>query len=287
MRRLFFPESGAGLSLAEIMVGVAITGIVSVFAMNQFSDFTRRQWEAETKASAVAETELAAEVIQKNLPQFVHSVTGTNGETAPPSTFWTCNSMGCTMNISYNYTNNDGVAATDPATVTPMKAECVSIEDAKLSSDAVGLHERAVLPGNPRCLTCDTGKAPRLTVSTYTFDASSGAPIKGPKDLEFPKKVGSMARQGNLAMGVCVEVASYEERLGSVFQTASGPVVQDLNIPRFDRWRITLIPVYSRLAPSAQRSGSQIKSDLQSPVTEILISAPQRFAPGFKVTPIP
>lgn len=278
MRHLFFPKSSAGLSLAELMVGVAITGIVSVFAMNQFSDFTRRQWEAETKASAVAETELAAEVIKKTLPQFIHSVTGTNGETVPLSSFWSCNSAGCTMTISYNYTNNDGVAAANPATVTPMKADCVSITDAKLSSPAVGLHEKAAIPGNPNCLSCARGKAPQLTLSTYTFDASSGAPIKGPKDLVFPKEIGAMAKQGNLAMGVCVEASAYSENIGTA--------TQPLPVTRYDRWRITLIPVYSRLAPSAQRSGAQIKSDLQSPVTEILISAPQRFAPGFKVTPI-
>jgi hypothetical protein len=293
LHRFFDPEASSGLSLAEIMVGVAITGIVSVFAMNQVSDFTRRQWEAETKSNAVAETELAADAIKKTLPQFVYSVTGSNGETAPPSNFWSCNSTSCVMQIDYQYTNIDGAAGAPLPALRPIQADCVPIQDAKLATAGVGLDEKAALPfpappavrtgDHPSCLSCATGKAPRLIVRTYNFDATTGVPsIAGtfyyPKRNGSVEQVGSMNRQSNLAMGICVETLAYQENLGTA--------LQPLNVNRYDRWKISLIPVYSRIAPTAQRSEAQIKSDLQSPVTEILISAPQRFAPGFRITPV-
>lgn len=285
MRRLLHSNKMAGLSLAELMVGVAITGIVSVFAMSQFSDFTRRKWEAETKASSVAETELAAQVIKKTLPQFLPSVVGDNGETVPPSSFWSCTSTSCIMNINYQYTNIEGVAAN--SSVTPMRADCVSIQDSRLASAVVGLDEKATLPfpappaartsDDPSCLSCATGLAPQLTVNTYNFDSTSGAPSVA-ATFKYPKVVGSLTRQGNLAMGVCVKAPAYQEN--------EGTVAQPLIVNRYDRWKVTLVPVYPRLAPSSQRSDAQIKSDLQAPFVEILISASQRFAPGFRVIPI-
>lgn len=325
MHRFFHPEMSSGLSLAEVMVGVGITGIVSVIAMNQLSDFTRRQWEAETKASAVAETELAAQIIQKTLPQFVHSVTNTNGEkmpqtitdhdVQPPMSFWSClqpkeerpwNSSqqpreNCAMSVNYQYTDVDG----NPATqwVTPLEVKCVKVVDNVLRRPRVQLKEKAGIVHPTRgfgfldssCLSCrwDTSvqggwtSAPQLTVRTYTFDPSTGAPsVAG--EFSYPKNtndVGSWKRQGLLAMGVCVEAPGYTENMGTV--------TQRLDVTRYDRWKITLVPVYSRAAPFP-KGNSEIEGDyldrvggqLQANRTEILISVPKRFAPGFRVTPI-
>ena len=324
LQRYFHNDLRSGLSLAEIMVGVAITGVVSVFAMNQLSDFTKRQWEAETKASAVAETELAAEIIKKTLPQFVHSVTNTNGENVPqtitdhdvqpPKSFWSClqpkperpwNSAqqpleNCAMSINYEYTNINGDAAAD--WVTPLEVKCVKVVDNVLRRPRVYLKEKAGIVHPTRgfgfldssCLSCtwDTSvqggwtSVPQLTVRTYTFDPSTGAPtVAG--TFSYPKTiddVGSWKRQGVLAMGVCVEAPAYTENIGTL--------AQPLEVPRYDRWKITLVPVYSRAAPFPKGSLEddqyldRISAQLQANRTEILITAPQRFAPGFRITPV-
>jgi hypothetical protein len=86
-------------------------------------------------------------------------------------------------------------------------------------------------------------------------------------------------------MGVCVEAPGYTENMGTV--------TQRLDVTRYDRWKITLVPVYSRAAPFP-KGNSEIEGDyldrvggqLQANRTEILISVPKRFAPGFRVTPI-
>lgn len=325
MHRFFHPKVSSGYSLAEIMVGVAITGVVSVFAMNQLSDFTRRQWEAETKASAVAETELAAEIIKKTLPQFVHSVTDTNGENVPqtitahdvqpPKSFWSCLQPkperpwsssqqpleNCAMSINYQYTDINGNTATE--WVTPLEVKCVKVVDNVLRRPRVYLKEKAGVVHPTRgfgfldssCLSCtwDTSvqggwtSAPQLTLRTYSFDSETGAPtVAG--TFTYPKvkeqEFGSWNRQGVLAMGVCVEAPAYTEN--------DGTPAQRFDVKRYDRWKITLVPVYSRAAPFPKGSLEddqyldRISAQLQANRTEILITAPQRFAPGFRITPV-
>ena len=283
MRSIHHLKSCAGVSLAEIMVGVAITGIVSVFAMNQLSDFTKRQWESETKASSVAETELAAQIIGKTLPLFVASVNGSDGLTnASP---WGCFRSGtsCTMTINYSYSDIDGNPLSTP--VTPMEVNCEVIQDARLTNETVALRKKASImtSSSPEtfdssCLTCPAGKAPQLKLRTYEFNSTTGAPTES-LPIFFPKKVGELSKQGSLSMGVCFKTSPYQENMGP-------SVTQPWNVDKYDRWNVTLRPVYSRVSVTAGMQASSIEKSLQANSTSIVISVPKRFAPGMRVTPV-
>ncbi len=271
----------AGLSLAEIMVGVAITGIVSVFAMNQLTDFTKRQWESETKASSVAETELASQILGKTLPLFVASVNGSDGLTN--ATPWSCSTSSCTMSILYLHSDIDGNPLS--TTVTPLRADCVAIQDARLNNETVALRKKASImtSSSPEtfdssCLTCPAGQAPQLTVKTYDFNATTGAPTEA-ATMRFPKSVGELSKQGSLTMGVCVKTSPYQENMGP-------SVTQRWDVTKYDRWSVTLRSVYSRVSVTAGMQAGTIANSLQANSTPIIISVPKRFAPGFRVTPV-
>ena len=261
----------SGMTLTETLVGVAITSVVSVFAMNLITEYTRRAWEGETKAGVTAEMEAASGRIKKTLPQFVVSVTDNNGTTAPGSNFWKCTASACSMSVNYKFTNMDGVP--DSAALNPMRADCVAIADTALAPAAVGLHSKSrISAAGSGCLSCPVGQAPQLTVNLYDFNPTTGVPtIVG--TTKFPYAVGNMAKQSALAMGVCLTAAPYSYR----FKIDS--------LTRYDRWEVTLIPVYSRRAPTSGMTDSEIGSNLVAAPDKILITPPRRFAPGFLYTP--
>jgi len=284
-------KNEAGMTLPEILIGLAITGVVSVFAMNLLVDFNRRAWESETKASANADVEAASALIKKNLPFFVQSVsdpTGNDpyGSTQPDSSNWTCSGSSCTwkcyagiktyceMSLSYSYKDINGTNYSD--TLTPIHAECYDPIDSIFGQPAVGLNTKAVDSTlGSACLTCPAGKAPQLRVAYYTFDATTGAPTEATR--VFPQSVGMMSRQGVLAMGACFNIDGYTYNDGTASAAA--------NITRYDRWKITLIPVYTSMAPSASQTASQINQALRASSEKILITRPSRFGPGFRFTP--
>lgn len=281
LRRVFVKYKTNGFSLAELMIGVAITGIVSVFAMNQLSDFTKRQWESETKASSVAETEVVSQIIGKTLPLFVASVNGSDGLTN--ATPWSCTASSCTMTINYSYSDIDGNPLSTP--VTPMRADCVAIQNARLNNETVALRKKASImtSSSPEtfdssCLTCPAGQAPQLTVKTYDFNATTGAPTEA-ATMRFPKSVGELSKQGSLTMGVCVKTSPYQENMGP-------SVTQRWDVTKYDRWNVTLRPVYARVSVTAGMQASTIANSLQANSTPIVISVPKRFAPGMRVTPV-
>jgi prepilin-type N-terminal cleavage/methylation domain-containing protein len=289
----FFPKcrrSGSvGMTLPEVLVSVAITGIVGSLAFNLITDFTRRAWEHESKSKAIDERELAANIIRRELSQFVTSVTGPYGEVVQPADFWRCTPSSCEMKVNYRYRDINGGESTvllgNPSlsTPSPLRAECVDISDARLAPGDVKLHEKAKMdfpgdtPANSKCLKCPAGKAPQISVNMYRFDANTGAPsVIGTRT--FPQAVGRMANQGSLAMGICVDWPAYKYNVG----TAVTPLLVD----RYDRWAVTLIPVYPRLAQRGGVKDEEIKQSLQSMPSKILISPSKRLGPELRVTPV-
>jgi prepilin-type N-terminal cleavage/methylation domain-containing protein len=266
----------AGMTLPEVLVSVAITGIVGSLAFNLLTDFTRRAWEHEARSKAIDQRELAANIIKRELSQFITSVTGPYGEDVPAADFWTCSSSSCEMKITHKYRDIDGVENTAPLNPPPLSAECVDISDARLAPAGVGLHNKAKGSlGNTKCLECPAGKAPRLTVSMYNFDSTSGAPSVISTKV-FPQTVGKIADQGLLAMGICVEWPAYQYNVGAAVTPVS----------RYDRWAITLIPVYAGIAQMGGMNNTQIAASLASATTKVLVSSSKRLAPDFKITPV-
>ena len=294
----FFPKcrrSGSvGMTLPEVLVSVAITGIVGSLAFNLITDFTRRAWEHESKSKAIDERELAANIIRRELSQFVTSVTGPYGEVVPPADFWRCTTSSCEMKVNYRYRDINGGESTvllgnpspsTPALSTPppLRADCVDISDARLAPGDVKLHEKAKrdFPGdttaNSKCLKCPAGKAPQISVNMYRFDANTGAPsVIGTRT--FPQAIGRMANQGNLAMGICVDWPAYKYNVG----TAVTPLLVD----RYDRWAVTLIPVYARTAQMGGMDNAKIAASLGTADSKVLVSTSKRLAPEFKYTPL-
>lgn len=266
----------AGITLPEVLVSVAITGIVGSLAFNLLTDFTRRAWEHEAKSRTIDERELAANIIKRELPQFIKSVTGSYGEDLPATNFWSCDSSACVMSVTYSYQDING--ATGNPVLEPLRADCVDISDARLKPAAVDLHNKAKGSlGAAKCLECTAGKAPQISVNMYRFDANTGAPsVIGTRT--FPQTVGRMANQGSLAMGICVDWPTYQHNVG----TAATP----LNVNRYDRWEVTLVPVYPRLAQRGGMVDEEIKQSLQSMPSKILISPSKRLAPEFRLTPV-
>jgi len=289
----FFPNcrrSGSvGMTLPEVLVSVAITGIVGSLAFNLITDFTRRAWQHEARSKAIDERELAANIIKRELPQFIKSVTGPYGEVVPSADFWSCTPSSCEMKVNYKYRDINGAESTvllsnaSLVTPSPLRAECVDISDARLAPGDVKLHEKAKrdFPGdttaNSKCLKCPAGKAPQISVNMYRFDANTGAPsIIGTRT--FPQAVGRMANQGNLAMGICVDWPAYKYNVG----TAVTPLLVD----RYDRWAVTLIPVYARTAQMGGMDNAKIAASLATADSKVLVSTSKRLAPEFKYTPL-
>jgi hypothetical protein len=263
------------MTLPEVLVSVAITGIVGSLAFNLLTDFTRRAWEHEARTKAIDQRELAANMIRREVSQFIKSVTGPYGEDAPSADLWTCNSSLCEMKILYKYQDINGGSGSKE--LFPLKAECLDVSDARLAllpSD-LGLHAKAKGSlGNTKCLECPAGKAPRLAVTMYKFDSTSGAPTLVDTKY-FPQNVGKMRDQGLLAMGVCVDWPSYPYNNGT-----------GADVPRYDRWAVTLIPVYARTAQMGGMDNAKIAASLATADSKVLVSTSKRLAPDFKYTPL-
>ncbi len=268
------PEQ-SGMTLPEVLVTIAITGIVSTFGYRLFSDFAAFTWSQEVKAAAIDQRELAAQLIRKTLPNFVESVTGPLGAVAPSPSFWVCNSSRCRMNVTYLYTNING--AQDSIPLEPMRADCVSVENARLSANEISLKATDTALGS-RCLRCEAGKLPQLTIRLYQYDATTGFPtVSG--ERKFPTTVGSLSKQGAIAMGVCVEASPYNEALGNGLAIGSGI--------RYDRWSVSLIPVVPLRTLRSSMTAADISSSLGFLPDKIPITKESRFAPGFRYTPMP
>jgi type II secretory pathway pseudopilin PulG len=269
----FFVDHISGMSLPEVMVSVAITSVVGYLAFGLITDFNQRAWEHEAKSRALDERELAANIIKRELPQFINSVTGPYGETRPASSTWTCTSASCRMEIDYQYSDINGNSDSRP--LIPIEAKCVDITDTRLANSDVKLNEKAKgTLGFPKCIECPPGKAPQVSVKMYRFDANTGAPsVTGFRT--FPRDVGKMSTQGSLAMGICVDWPSYQYNAG-----------MGLNVNRYDRWEVTLIPVYPRLAQRGGMKPKEIEQSLQSTPSKILISPSKRLGPELRLTPV-
>lgn len=271
-----FISGSYGMTLTEVLISVGITSVVLVFAFNLITDFTRRSWEHETKSKAMDELELAANIIISSLPQFITSVTGPMGEDVPPATFWSCTSSDCVMSVVYSYKDLNGVSAS--TTLNPLRADCVSVTDARLATSGVGLNTKANGSlGAAKCLHCPVGKAPRISVNMYSFDATSGAPTVRTPAMFFPKDIGQTSKQGSLAMGICVDWPAYLYNDGTATAT--------LNVNRYDRWSVTLIPVFAKDAQRGGMTDAQIAASLNSLERKILVSPTNRFAPDFGFMP--
>jgi hypothetical protein len=262
------------MTLPEVLVSVAITGIVGSLAFNLLTDFTRRAWEHEARTKAIDQRELAANMIRREVSQFIKSVTGPYGEDAPSADLWTCNSSLCEMKILYKYQDINGGSGSKE--LFPLKAECLDVSDARLAllpSD-LGLHAKAKGSlGNTKCLECPAGKAPRLAVTMYKFDSTSGAPTLVDTKY-FPQTVGKMSNQGSLAMGVCLDWPAYQYHNGIAV------------VPRYDRWEVTLITVYARFSQRGGMTAVEISDSLARSETKILVSPSRRLAPDFRYTPV-
>jgi prepilin-type N-terminal cleavage/methylation domain-containing protein len=270
-----FISGSYGMTLTEVLVAVAITSVVLVFAFNLITDFTRQAWEHESKARMTDEAELAANVIKSQLPQFITSVTGPLGTDAPPANFWVCTSSDCKMSITYKYKNLNG--DTSSSEVNPIRAKCESIQDARLATAGVGLNTKATGSlGAAKCLECPVGKAPRISLDIYDFDATSGAPtVTGTMDFpKNPEDVGRSTKQGALAMGICVDWPGYSYNAGN-----------GLTDTRYDNWVIIAIPVWAYRTLHARMTEPEIRDSFYARPPRIQVSPNNRFAPDFRFIP--
>ena len=268
----------SGMSLPEVMVSVAITSVVGYLAFGLITDFNQRAWEHEARSRTLDERELAANIIKRELPQFINSVTGPYGELEPNSpsspSFWTCTPASCRMEIKYQFSDINGGSGSND--LVPIQANCVDITDTRLANPKVELNKKAkgTLDSSKCLVECPAGKAPQISVNMYRFDANTGAPsVIGTRT--FPQAVGRMANQGNLAMGICVDWPTYQHNAGI-----------GLNVNRYDRWEVTLVPVYPRLAQRGGMEDEEIKQSLQSTPSKILISPSKRLGPELRLTPV-
>lgn len=277
MLPLFDKNATAGLSLAEIMVGVAITGIVSLVALDQFTQLNRGMWANENRADTSQQLNQVSDMIRGNLPQFIPSAVGSDGETNPVG-LWTCiENQRCTMSITYN-----------TETINPIVATCEPLQNVALR----GTTQQSIFKaqymdpslGVTSCLACGANDAPRLTINTYDIDAATNRPVLR-NTVRIPSVengVGNTSRNGALAMGVCVEAKPYQYNHG----TSTAPYWA----ARYDRWAVSLMPVFLARQLRPGLTGTTFTQDLMgalSSIPEKLMLAPSRqFSPGIIYTPV-
>lgn len=277
MLPLFDKNSAAGLSLAEIMVGVAITGFVSMIALDQFVQLNRGMWINENRAITVQQLERSSNIIRNTLPRFMSSVVGADGETIPNG-LWTCGigPLGvrqCTMSITYNN-----------VVINPIYASCEYISNLALrGSDQQTLFRAHYMDASisGECLSCGPNRAPRLTVVDYEIDGATNLPVEKSR-LTMPSNVGDTSEMGVIAMGICVEAKPYQYNHGT--PTAANWV------NRYDRWAVSLMPVYLARPLKAGLTGRDFISDLAGALSSIpdklMLAPPRQISPGLIYTPV-
>ncbi len=252
------------MTLPEVMIVVAISGIVMMLGSKILIDFFTQSRLREAKVQAVSERETASQFIKKSLTGFVPIVTGVGGKTAPAANFWVCSASSCVM--------------TAPTGATPLRVDCASVSDERLRQSSINTIARDQQLG-AKCLTCPAGRAPQVSVSMFRYDPTTGNPTTVISTKQFPNVVGALSNVGSLAMGVCVDVAPYRHKAGS----PDSPWEEI----RYDRWSISLITVYLEKPLRASMTPAEVSSSLAYRADKIFISPDRRFAPGFRFVPSP
>lgn len=152
-------RSEAAFSITELMIACALTGIVMVYAVNTFNDYTKAQTNAEAAAAAENDLDSIEKLLKKRWAQRERPLSVTNdmpGEfTARYPGFTFGNAM-----AAYNCDSNRG-AASFPGGFANTPA-CVAARDATTPAQvATFVNQRAVniLVGS---ITPDLGGGPRV-----------------------------------------------------------------------------------------------------------------------------
>jgi prepilin-type N-terminal cleavage/methylation domain-containing protein len=254
-----------GFSLVELLVAVPISAIVVIGAYRFYNLTMDLNWAQEKKSFVISQNEITTKRLKTVLTPFVRDVTGVDGSSMPPPSFWNCSGSGCTMDVTRG-----------GATYRIIDAQCEDVENSDLKSMGK-LNDRSVSQDiKTSCLQCPAGQAPKLTVSHYHWEGTSTIPILDGSQT-IPPRVGR-AQDGLLAYGICVQAPGYSPFNG--FMGRSG------GTQRYDRWTITLIPVFANKLIPAQPSEEFITNAISTRNTAIMISGDRRLGGDSSFTPI-
>ena len=257
------PENG--FSLVELLVAIPIFAIVIIGAYRFYNQNQELNWAQEKKSFVISQNEITTKRLKTVLTPFVRDVTGADGSSMPPPSFWNCSGSRCTMDV-----------ARGGATYRIIDAQCEDVENSDLKSMG-HLNDRAVSEViKASCLQCPAGKAPKLTVNLYYWEGTSTIPkLAGTQTI--PQIVGR-AQDGLLAYGICVQAPGYVPFKGFMGRTGS--------TERYDRWTITLIPVFANKPIRSQPDADFIASSILVRNTAIMISGDRRLGEDASFTPI-
>lgn len=257
------PENG--FSLVELLVALPISAIVIIGAYRFYNQNQELNWAQEKKSLVVSQNEITTKRLKTVLPPFVRDVTGVDGSTMPPPSFWNCSGSGCTMDVTRG-----------GATYRIIDAQCQEVENSDLKSMG-HLNDRSVSQAiKTSCLQCPAGQAPKLTVNLYYWEGTSTIPKLGGAQT-IPQIVGR-AQDGLLAYGICVQAPGYSPFNGFMGRLGG--------TQRYDRWTITLIPVFANKPIPAQPSEEFITNAIWTRNTAIMISGDRRLGEDSSFTPI-
>lgn len=247
-----------GFSMVELMVTVAISGILALSINSVYSNYIQQKYAIESKAAALADIDTASKFLRVNLPYVIYNTTGPDGTTDLPPNWWDCttNSNMCVLSAYLTATHN-----ADDAFTQIISAQCQSITDPAIKASSINTF--AVDQTNQGdCTKCPTGMMPVVYITSFSnvsnkFTANGSA-------IAFPSIVNKI-QAGTIATGLCFNHAGYQYNNG----TAAAPI----NITRYDRWTITLIAVYLKAPIPPNATGAQV-DNLLAKITERIMVSP-------------
>jgi Tfp pilus assembly protein PilV len=268
------PNNESGYSMLELLIASAV-GIIAVgIAYVVFQNFMDQKWAQESKSAMIDELEGATRLIRTTMPDYVNTVTGNDGTTAPDANFWNCtDGSGCTMDIldpRYSTTTSMRI----------MEVSCVTNNDSLTSGSLI--NNMAVDSSIASiCGTCSSGFKPIVNIYSYKaqVDAATGVETLQNIGMKTFPSLGSSAMGGMLAMSVCVSAPAYTFNAG----TTAAPN----NITRYDRWTFTLIPIYPVNPIKTALTSSSGPNFLSMLPDRVIITGDQKLGDSLRFVPTP
>jgi hypothetical protein len=147
-----------------------------------------------------------------------------------------------------------------------MEVTCEPITDSKLTgSNIYSIAVDSSIAGS--CAKCTSGSFPKLKLNQFDVSPDTGA-ISLRSSSFYPNKVSS-GNGGLVALGACLSMPMYTVNNGTV----DVPMI----VNRYDRWTVTVVPVYMKGAPRSSDTSTEINQKLGILTDKILLSSPKHL----------
>lgn len=233
-----------GLSIVELMVGVAIGGIALIASIQVVQIITESRWQQASYAFMMDDMETFSKMIRKDLPRIISAFDPYTDPTTNPA-IWDCPEGGpCKFNPN---AGGNGIG---------LLMNCMSQVNATVRKP-----DYSTASFGANCSSCPAGHLPQMAFSFMKNGAWMTDFVKFAPN--YNRRESAKTQSGIIGMHFCFRAPPYQENEGS----AASPQIRT----KYDHWEITLIPYYFSKRVYPNWTDSQVKAAAKTAPQKLIV----------------